>query len=138
MAGKTYDGRESSTDLSRRAGLFVEEVQEGLLSSSTLVGEGLEADVLLALGEELDGWVALDAIPGSEGLVAGVVGVKLGNDDVGLVGKVDGELLKDGLERFAVLRFVNFEVRSRLGLGSAFVQEDGKRWKGRTPHQGAV
>lgn len=126
MAGKTYDGRESSTNLSRRAGLLVEEVQKGLLSSPTLVGEGLKADVLLALREELDGRVALDAVPGSEGLVAGVVGVKLGNDDVGLVGKVDGELLKDGLERFAVLRFINFEVRSRLGLGSAFVQEDGE------------
>lgn len=77
----------TAADSTVSTGLLVQEVNEGLLGASTLVRLGL----LGALGEELDGGVAGDALFSGKGLGVLGFGVDLGNDDVGLEDEVVGE-----------------------------------------------
>src|SRR3712207_3242245 len=55
-----------------------------------------------ALGEELDGRVTPNLVPGSNILVHGIVGVIIGNDAFRIALEGLGEFLESRFERFAV------------------------------------
>jgi hypothetical protein len=78
--------------------LLVDELDEVGLRAATSVSLGL----LAALGEELDVWVAGNALLLGCSLRILGFSVNLGNDNVGLVGKVFGDSFPDWCEVLAV------------------------------------
>lgn len=83
------------------AGLFVEELDECLFATGSLVRDGL----LGTLGEVLDGGVRLDALVLSRSLGVGGFGVDLGDEDGGLGGEVVSKSLPDRGKALAVCAF---------------------------------
>lgn len=81
-----------------RPSLLVDELDEVDLSAPTSVGLGFFG----ALGEELDGWVAGDALLLGRSLGVLSFGINLGNEDAGLVTEVVGDLLPDWCEALAI------------------------------------
>lgn len=99
------------------AGLFVQEVKEGLLRAGALVGFGF----LGALGEELDSGVSGDALFSGEGLRVFGFSVDLGDDDVGLGGEVVSEGFPGRSEALAVCGKVSNVNRENEAWGETYV-----------------
>lgn len=72
------------------AGLLVDVVNKDFLGTARFVGDGL----LGSLGEELDGWVRLDALLLAESLGVWCLTVDLGNQNIRLAGEGCGERFK--------------------------------------------
>lgn len=89
---------QAAADGAVRAGLLVQERDEVRLAAATTVGLGL----LGAGGEVLDGRVGADALRLGGSLAVIGLGIDLGNQDIGLVLVVLGELLPCGNELLAV------------------------------------
>lgn len=80
------------------AGFDVEELDKIGLATGTIVELGLG----LARGEELDGGVRLDALLLRDALAVLSLNIDLGDNNMGLVGKGEGEVLPDRGEVLAV------------------------------------
>lgn len=76
-SNSTSSGVEATADCTVSAGLFVDVLDEGVLGATPFIGDGL----LGALGEELDGGVASDALLLSSGLCVFGFGIYFGDED---------------------------------------------------------
>lgn len=89
---------ESATWSAESASLLVEESDEGFFGAAAAVVFALE----IALGEELDGGVGLDAESLGGGFGGGGFAVDVGDCDAVFGGEVGGDLFPGGLEALAV------------------------------------